>query len=339
MSEISRRIAEIFLLIEEIVLDSVFIVNMFASIIRKRAQRRLIHRKQGTKYKMADRIPKQIEHSDDLILHNDTNCLDNLRMTRGAFAKLCYLLKHVGGLRDSRYVSINEKAALYLSVLAHHKKNRIVRFDFKRSGQTISRHFHDVLNAVLRLHNLLLVNPEPVDDNYTNPRWSSFKGCLGFAADCRVLHDAIHRPNGLKILQGFLTPYKGVRYHLDEWGEGNSIPQNPKEYFNMTHSKAHNVIERAFGLLKKRWAILRSQTFYDIKVQNRMIMACVLLHNFIRLELHVDPIEELSSDDDEDDHEDNENVDFIDTVEPSQFWTNWRDNLAQSMFNEWRGVG
>ncbi|KAK6142040.1 hypothetical protein DH2020_013869 [Rehmannia glutinosa] len=323
-------------------------------------------------------------------------------MTRGDFAKLCYLLKHVGGLRDSRYVSINEKAALFLSVLAHHKKNRIVRFDFKRSGQTISRHFHDVLNAILRLHNLLLVNPEPVDDNCTNPRWSPFKGCLGAldgtyvkvkvsdtekaryrtrkgdiavnclgvcdtnmnfiylmtgwegsAADCRVLRDAIHRPNGLKIPQGkfylcdngytngqgFLTPYKGVRYHLDEWGEGNSIPQNPKEYFNMTHSKARNVIERAFGLLKKRWAILRSQSFYDIKVQNRIIMACVLLHNFIRLELHVDPIEELSSDDDEDDHEDNENVDFIDTLEPSQFWTNWRDNLAQSMFNEWRGVG
>ncbi|KAK6151365.1 hypothetical protein DH2020_014000 [Rehmannia glutinosa] len=172
-------------------------------------------------------------------------------MTRGAFAKLCYLLKHMGGLRDSRYVSIKEKVALFLSVLAHHNKNRIVWFDFKRSGQTISRHFHDVLNAVLRLHNLLLVNPEPVDDNCTIPRWSSFKGCLGSATDCRVLRDAIHRPNGLKIPQGkfylcdngytngqgFLTPYKGVRYHLDEWGEGNSIPQNPKEYFNMTHSK------------------------------------------------------------------------------------------------------
>ncbi|KAK6163064.1 hypothetical protein DH2020_002905 [Rehmannia glutinosa] len=134
--------------------------------------------------------------------------------------------------------------------------------------------------------------------------------------------------NGYTNGQGFLTPYKGVRYHLDEWGEGTSIPQNPKEFFNMTHSKARNVIERAFGLLKKRWTILRDQSFYDIRVQNRMIMACVLLHNFIRLELQVDPMEEELSDDDEDDHEDNENTEFIDTVEPSQIWTNWRDNLA-----------
>ncbi|KAK6121651.1 hypothetical protein DH2020_044604 [Rehmannia glutinosa] len=98
----------------------------------------------------------------------------------------------------------------------------------------------------------------------------------------------------------------------------------------MTHSKARNVIERAFRLLKKRWAILRSQSFYDIKVQNRMIMACVLLHNFIRLELHIDPMEELLSDGDEDDHEDNENMEFIDNVEPSQFWTNWRASGKKS---------
>ncbi|KAK6155493.1 hypothetical protein DH2020_009741 [Rehmannia glutinosa] len=172
MSEISRRRA---LLVEEIMLESVFIMNMFVTKIRMRARRRLRNRKQGITYDMASRIPKQIEHLDDLILRNDVGCLDNLRMTRGVFAKLCYLLKHVGGLVDSRYVSVNEKATLFLSVLAHHKKNWIVRFDFKRSGQTVSRHFHDVLNVVFRLHTSLLVSPQPVDDNCTNPRWSSFK--------------------------------------------------------------------------------------------------------------------------------------------------------------------
>ncbi|KAL8488381.1 hypothetical protein ACS0TY_024602 [Phlomoides rotata] len=53
----------------------------------------------------------------------------------------------------------------------------------------------------------------------------------GSAGDSRVLRNAITRVNGLKVpkdnyylcdngylnCDGFLTPYKGVRYHLNEW--------------------------------------------------------------------------------------------------------------------------
>ncbi|KAK6136630.1 hypothetical protein DH2020_029613 [Rehmannia glutinosa] len=122
-------------------------------------------------------------------------------------------------------------------------------------------------------------------------------GWEGSAADCRILRDAVTRPNGLKVPQGnfylcdngytngegFLTPYKGVRYHLNDLGEGTAIPQT------------------------------------------------------LRLELPIDPMEEeLSDEEDDDDEEDN--VEFIDTVESSQAWNNWRDNLANSMYNEWRGI-
>ncbi|KAK6161405.1 hypothetical protein DH2020_004786 [Rehmannia glutinosa] len=394
MAEISRRRAEVFLIIEEIMIESFFVMNLFTRIIRLRSQKRISNHPVGTIYRMLDRIPKQVEHLNDLIAMNDVDCLDNLRMTRDAFARLCYLLKHVGGLVDSRYVSITEKVALFLSVLAHHKKNRVVHFDFKRFGQTVSRHFHDVLNSVLKLHSLLLVSPKPIEDNCTNARWKWFKGCLGAldgtyikvtvsesnkaryrtrkgdvavnvlgvcdinmnfiyvlsgwegsAADCRILRDAVTRPNGLKVPQGnyylcdngytngegFLTPYKGVRYHLNEWGEGTQIPQNSHEFFNMNHSKARNVIERTFGLLKKGWAILRSQSFYDIKIQNRIIMACALLHNFVRMELLIDPLEDELSDDSDDDNEDDIDTEFIDTVESSQAWNNWRDNLSHNM--------
>ncbi|KAL8537398.1 hypothetical protein ACS0TY_012514 [Phlomoides rotata] len=38
----------------------------------------------------------------------------------------------------------------------------------------------DVLTAILQLHSILLVHPEPVpDDDSTNHRWKWFKGCLG----------------------------------------------------------------------------------------------------------------------------------------------------------------
>lgn len=101
----------------------------------------------------------------------------------------------------------------------------------------------------------------------------------------------------------------------------------------MKHSKARNVIERSFGILKSRWAILRSHSYYPIDTQNKIIMACVLLHNFCRNEMSVDPIEQevndqvISQD---------SSVEFVDTVETSQQWVNWRDELATTMYNEWR---
>ena len=67
--------------------------------------------------------------------------------------------------------------------------------------------------------------------------------------------------------EGFLAPYRGTRYHLSEWREG-CAPINYEEYFNMKHASARNVIERCFGLLKMRWAILRSPSYYLIKTQN-----------------------------------------------------------------------
>ena len=65
--------------------------------------------------------------------------------------------------------------ALFLHILAHHVKNRVIKFRFLRSGETISRHFNAVLNAVIRLQGVLLKKPEPVSENSTDERWKWFK--------------------------------------------------------------------------------------------------------------------------------------------------------------------
>ncbi|KAK6151521.1 hypothetical protein DH2020_014156 [Rehmannia glutinosa] len=352
-------------------------------------------------YSMIDRVPNQIDHMRELVDVSDITCIENLRMDRHAFCRLCFLLENVGGLARTRHVQISEQVAIFLSVLAHHKKTRIVKFDFKRSGFTISKHFNRVLHALLCLYNLFLFNPDPVDDTWDDDRWKWFKGCLGAldgtyinvrvalsdkaryrnrkgnvsstslqrcdqkmlftyvlsgwegsAADSRVFRDAVARPNGLRVPTGkiylcdcgytngpgFLAPYRGVRYHLDEWGAGRSAPQNSRELFNLRHSKARNVIERTFGLLNQRWAILRSNAFYPIKTQNRIIMGCCLLHNFIRTTMSRDPLEDEVPDlytDPSNTH--NDDQEYVDQVESSPMWTNWRDELAMSMYNEWRG--
>ncbi|KAL8524456.1 hypothetical protein ACS0TY_014152 [Phlomoides rotata] len=276
----------------------------------------------GRRFSVLDKIPSQIQNLRDLVEVSDNDCKDQLRMDRATFHKLCHLLQLVGGLSSSRNVRAAEKVAMFLSILAHHTKNRCVKFQFKRSGQTVLKHFHAVLRCVLRLHNVFLVTPQPIPDDCTDERWGKFKGCLGAldgtyvdvhvptvdkeryrnrkrwegsAADSRVLRDAINRTNGLKVprgtyylcdngylnCDGFLTPYKGVRYHLSKLISRR--PQNPQE-----------------------------------------------------LQIDVDPLDggldEYMSTEGNDDGANN--VDIVETLDTTPEWTAWRDNLAHNMWND-----
>ena len=62
----------------------------------------------------------------------------------------------------------------------------------------------------------------------------------------------------------------------------------PEELFNLRHASARNVIERIFGILKRRFRILYLPPEYDMSIQSRIPTALAALHNFIR---HYDPEE------------------------------------------------
>ena len=49
-----------------------------------------------------------------------------------------------------------------------------------------------------------------------------------------------------------------------------------------------NVIERSFGILKKRFAIIASGTkpHYELETMTEIVLACFILHNFL---MGVDP--------------------------------------------------
>ena len=131
--------------------------------------------------------------------------------------------------------------------------------------------------------------------------------------------------------EGFLAPYRGQRYHLSEWRDG-VVPANYQEYFNMKHASARNVIERCFGLLKMRWAILRSPSYFPIKSQCRIMTACCLLHNLIRRDMTLDPFEAELDEAIANQHDMGD--EYIDTIETSDHWTDWRDALATQMYND-----
>ena len=120
------------------------------------------------------------------------------------------------------------------------------------------------------------------------------------AHDSRVLNDAIIHglplPQGKHYLaeagyslsQNCLTPFRGVRYHLNEWKQGGRRPQNAKELFNVRHSSLRNIIERSFGIIKKPYAILRDMPSFPYFFQCDIVLCAFMVHNFIRLNQRYD---------------------------------------------------
>jgi hypothetical protein len=80
---------------------------------------------------------------------------------------------------------------------------------------------------------------------------------------------------------GYLAPYKGTKYHLQEFRDGPE-PEGKEELFNYTHSSLRNVVERSFGVLKMKWRILQKIPPYTPEKQAQIICACMALHNFVR---------------------------------------------------------
>lgn len=146
-------------------------------ILIRRRRRRLNNRTRG-RYSLLGRLDGQIAHMRDLVGVSDTICRNNLRMPIALFNRLCQLLETVGGLCATKNITVHEQVAMFLSILSHHQKNRVLQMSFNRSGYTISKHFKRVMNALIMVHQLLLVTPHPIAHDSNDYRWKYFQ--VGF---------------------------------------------------------------------------------------------------------------------------------------------------------------
>ncbi|CAJ2662521.1 unnamed protein product [Trifolium pratense] len=313
------------------------------------------------KRKLSYSMSSERERVREEIMYRISNCETSrnlLRMSPQTFLRLCDMLEREGGLQATRWSSVEEQVAKTIYILTHNVKNREVKFWFRRSGETISRHFHQVLKAILELEEKFIVQPDgstvPLEISSSSRFYPYFKDCVGAidgthirvkvsakdapryrgrkdyptqnvlaactfdlkftyvlagwegsASDSRIIKNALTREDKLKIPQGkyylvdagfmltsgLITPYRGVRYHLKEYSAKNP-PQNYKELFNLRHASLRNAIERAFGVLKKRFEIISNSTEpnYGVKAQKLIIFACCILHNYL---MSADPDEDL----------------------------------------------
>eukprot|EP00033_Pygsuia_biforma_P004394 GCRY01004816.1.p1 GENE.GCRY01004816.1~~GCRY01004816.1.p1 ORF type:complete len:380 (+),score=45.21 GCRY01004816.1:52-1191(+) len=87
-------------------------------------------------------------------------------------------------------------------------------------------------------------------------------------ADCWILGDAAY-----PVSPFLLPPFKDY---------GNLTP--PKNHYNEKQSSTRMAVEKAFGVLKAKWRILKTHLSYSPTRCTRIINACVILHNFLIVE-------------------------------------------------------
>ena len=84
-------------------------------------------------------------------------------MNKQTFFRICEHFKNKTWLKDSRYIKVEEKMAMFLMTLNHNVRNRVTKRRFNHSTQTIYHYFHEVLEAMLLFGREMIV-PTPVTE-------------------------------------------------------------------------------------------------------------------------------------------------------------------------------
>nr|XP_027093520.1 uncharacterized protein LOC113713912 [Coffea arabica] len=309
----------------------------------------------------------------EVINGHPARVLENCRLTVDSFMRLCEILVSGGYVPQNpqKRVQIEEALCMTLVMLSHNHRMRPLAERFQHSPETICRNIHEVLRGAMDGTHIPAHAPPGEQVAYMNRHGQAtqnvlaicdfdmrftyiYAGWEGSAHDARVLDGALTGPthfpmapsgkyylvdSAYRNIPGFLAPYRGTPRHQPERRRGFTSPQ---QLFNTRHSALRNVIERCFGVLKRRFAILRGPVpnFY-MTTQINVVIACCTLHNFIR--------DELPEDDIFNDHEQEMEVDgeggvpprpeiqpFHASQEEVNEWHEMRDTMANGMWNDYR---
>ncbi|XP_071708135.1 uncharacterized protein [Rutidosis leptorrhynchoides] len=344
-------------------------------------------------------------YTQELLGGSNIQCHQLLRLSRDAYVLLCNHFKERNWLQDSRYISIEEKMAIFLTILGQNDGFREIKYRFQHSLRTIHICFHEVLQGMMQFAreaigpSSLNVSPNASDRHrYLREIFSGAIGALdgtlvhavvpskqqaayrgrgggrcyqnvlgicdfnmvftfvwagweGIAHDSRVLNEVLFNPtSGFPVpppnkyylcdaaytnARGFLAPYRNTRYWLADFRRRRALTS--KEKFNHGHAQLRNVIERAYGVLKSRFPILKEMAPYPFPVQRNVVIACFAIHNFIRKwNIHDELFRECDEQDEEDEgdehvegEEDEPEIQW--DAQSTQYMSNLRDEIASNI--------
>ena len=96
-------------------------------------------------------------YTQELLCGLNTQCLELMRLSREAYILLCNHFKQKNWLQDSRTISVEEKMTMFLTIIGHNERFRMVKRRFQHSTQTIHKCFHEVRRAMMKFAREIIV--------------------------------------------------------------------------------------------------------------------------------------------------------------------------------------
>ena len=136
--------------------------------------------------KQPRRTTEQTGHAwvQEILRGHPIRCYEMFRMEPQVFFKFCTDLFECG-LRSTKRMGVEEMVAMFMLMVGHGVGNRMLQERFQHLGETVSRHFHTVLLARLRLSFKYIKPQDPtfrsIPSKLRNDRqyWPFFKNAIG----------------------------------------------------------------------------------------------------------------------------------------------------------------
>ncbi|KAK5819007.1 hypothetical protein PVK06_023963 [Gossypium arboreum] len=106
-----------------------------------------------------------------------------------ALFNLCDILSRNNLLQSTKSVNIREQVVIFLHIIGHNVRFRVIGSRYYRSTETIHRYFRVVLRAFLKLYKIVirLPNESTPSEIRNNPRfYPYFKDCIGALDETHV---------------------------------------------------------------------------------------------------------------------------------------------------------
>jgi hypothetical protein len=108
---------------------------------------------------MLEQDQEKIANLNYIYNRNDVEVVHMLRMRRAPFYELVKRFRERGLLRDTIHTCVEVQVAIFLDIVSHNQRFRVMHNTFRRSIETISCYFNQVLDATGELRQEMIKPP------------------------------------------------------------------------------------------------------------------------------------------------------------------------------------
>ncbi|WVZ96112.1 hypothetical protein U9M48_041791, partial [Paspalum notatum var. saurae] len=166
-----------------LIVQAAALLSAMYALLMSRIRAQQTSRPQITYAPMSAMDAERKRNLDKIYNCNDVECVNMLRMRRAPFFHLCNLLRERNLLRDSIHSIVEEQVAMFLYVVGHNQRFKVIHQNWRRSVETVSRYFKEVLYAIGELRQEMIKAPAcdetPIKIRNSARWYPYFKDCIG----------------------------------------------------------------------------------------------------------------------------------------------------------------